>query len=443
MSKKYYIATFGCQMNKNDSERISGLLLSLGFKEAISEKDADFLIVNTCSVRKSAEDRVFGQVRNWQKLRLKKSDLIIAITGCMAGRDKDGELKSKIPGVDLFFGIDELPHLPQWLSELRHNWFKGDLENAGDEYLSITPHRKNNIQAFITIQSGCDNFCSYCVVPFARGREKNRLFKDIIKEAKQLAESGCLEITLLGQVVNNYKAKDIENFNTKNPFRKVDHFAALLWEINNLDSLKRIFFTAPDPQYFSDAQIEALKLSKLMNYLHLPVQSGNNEILKKMNRKYAREFFIDLVKKIRVARPNIALGTDFILGFCGETVQQFEDTVDLYKQCDFDVSFPAMYSERTGTAAKKLYEDDVKQEEKKYRWSTIQSLMEKITLKKNQKYKDKKVDVLVEKCYNGLCSGNSNEMKLVQFLGKNDLVGKIVSIEIFDAQMWVLKGRLK
>ena len=555
MPKKFYIWTLGCQMNKNDSERIAGLLRACGFESVNKPEEGDILIINTCSVRHAAEERVVGVVHNWQALRAAKPNLVIAITGCMAGRDKDGKLKHKISGADLFFKIDDLPMLPKWLGELTGDFTspqpspcKGEgggdsplslprrgqgevtspygvseREDLGD-YLQINPSRANTSSVFISIQTGCDNFCTYCVVPYARGRERNRPMQDILDEVRQAVVNGAKEITLLGQVVNHYRSKieDLRIMNKDNPFRPVilsesegslklrarrdssatpqndkrrgDDFAALLWEINQIPGDFRIHFTAADPQYFNDEQIEALKLPKQVNYLHLPVQSGDNEILKKMNRKYTREQYIELVKKIRAAVPDIALGTDIIVGFCGETDAQFERTLDLYKQCDFDISYHAMYSERTGTAAYNAarsplsltrrgqgevnsFTDSVSKSVKKQRWQVLQDYMEKRTLEKNQKYAGQIVRVLVDKCESFLpltkgelegvavgasatasgkppaaplgkggerlvCSGNTDDLKFAQFLGTPDLVGKFVKIKITQAKTWVLRGEM-
>jgi tRNA-2-methylthio-N6-dimethylallyladenosine synthase len=449
MPKYYHIVTFGCQMNKNDSERAGALLKSLGMKETPVLEKADLVLVNTCSVRQTAEDRTSGINRKILKLKKQNPNLIFAVTGCMPGRDKDGRLRKKIPSADLFFPIIDLPRLPAWLKELRPNWFDIKFEDVG-EYWTIDPKRELNYKASITIQIGCNNFCSYCVVPYARGREKNRPVKEILAEIKKAVKNGAKEITLLGQVVNNYRAPDPENYNKKNLFspsaregvkgRKENDFAALLWEVNNIPGDFRIFYTAPDPQHFDDFQIKALSLPKMVNYLHLPVQAGDNEILKKMNRKYTREQYIKLIKKIRVQKPEIAIGTDIIVGFCGETKKQFEQTVDLYKKCDFDIAYLAMYSERSGTVAAKIYKDDVSMEEKKRRWRVLQDLMEEIVLRKNQKYLGQVVEVLVDEFKDGVCTGNSNEMKLVQFLGNKKMVGKLVKVKINFAEKWIFKG---
>ncbi len=451
MSKHYYLITFGCQMNKNDSERARALLSCLGMKETANFKKADVILVNTCSVRQTAEDRTSGINRKVLQLRKSKPELVFVVTGCMPGRDKDGRLRKKIPSADLFFPIADLPRLPAWLKELRPTWFDFNFEEVR-EYWDINPKREKKHKASITIQIGCNNFCSYCVVPYARGREKNRPLLEILREIKEAIKNGAKEITLLGQVVNNYRAPDAENYNKKNIFspsaregakgeRENSDLVALLWEINNLPGEFRIFFTAPDPQFFDDYQVKALSLPKIVNYLHLPVQSGDNEILKKMNRKYTREQFITLVKKIRAEKPDIVLGTDIIVGFCGEQDMQFQNTVDLYKQCDFDIAYLAMYSERSGTVAAKAFKDNVSIKEKKRRWRVLQDLMEEIVLCKNQKYLGQTVEVLVDEFKDGVCTGNSSEMKMVQFLGNEKRIGQFVKVKINFAEKWILKGK--
>jgi len=449
-------------MNKNDSERAGALLTSLGLEETNDFDKADVFLINTCSVRQMAEDRTSGVNRKITRLRKIKPDVLFVVTGCMPGRDKDGRLRKKIPSADLFFPIADLPRLPFWLKELRPDWFDINFEEVG-EYWNIDPKRELNYKAFITIQVGCNNFCSYCVVPYARGREKNRPLAEILKEIKIAIKNGAKEITLLGQVVNNYRAPDPENYNKENPFypplsknEKLPYsdFAALLWEINKIPGDFRIFYTAPDPQYFDDYQIKALSLPKMMNFLHLPVQAGNNEILKKMNRKYTRENFIELIKKIRLEKPDLAIGTDIIVGFCGESKEQFEETIDLQKQCDFDIVYLAMYSEREGTVAAKIYKDDISVKEKKERWLVLQNMMKETVYLKNQKYLGQVVEVLVDKfedgaystkegacpANGGVCTGNSSEMKMVQFLGNKKMVGKLIKVKINFAEKWILKG---
>ena len=249
-----------------------------------------------------------------------------------------------------------------------------------------------------------------------------------------------MEITLLGQIVNRYKAPDPENFSVNNPY-KTNDFAKLLWEINQIEGVERLDWPAPHPMYFDEELLDALTLPKQVNYVHLPIQSGNNEILKKMNRRHTREFYIDLVRRIREKRPEIAIATDIIVGFCEETEAQFEDTVDLYKQCSFDIAYPAKYSTRSGTLAEKIYKDDVPLTEKKRRWFGLQDLMEEITCEKNKKYLNQTLSVLVDGFKNGWCEGNSNEMKRINFKGEESDVGTICNVEIFKTDLWMMWGK--
>ncbi len=413
MSMKYHIITFGCQMNKSDSERIESVLLSVGMKKAGGPDDADLVILNTCSVRESAEHRVMGQVHNLNVLKKQNPNLKIAITGCMPGRDKDGKIRARLEEVDFYFPIFEIVKLPEWLG----------LKSTTENYLSVKPINELKYKAFVTIQTGCDEYCTYCVVPYARGPMIDRPMKEILGEIEELAKNGCVEVTLLGQIVNKYK-----------------DFAKLLQEINKIDGIKRIHWTGPHPVYMTDEIIDALILPNQVNFLHLPVQSGSNEILRKMNRKHTREFYLDLVKKIKAKRPDIAIGTDIIVGFCGETEKDFQDTVDLYKECDFDIAYLAQYSNRSGTAAAKAFKDDVSHPEKEKRWFVLQHLMEEIVGRKNQKYVGQIVSVLVDSCKDGECVGNSSEMKMVSFSGSEDLIGKVVDVRIHEAKEWVLYG---
>lgn len=424
-------------MNTNDSERIRGVLESLGLGEAKEPRGCDVVVMNTCSVRQSAEDRVFGAMRDLALYKQEKPRMILAVTGCMPGRDRDKELRKRLSAADLFFPIKDLVHFPRWLSELRP-----DIANTADEvedYLKIQPSRRTNpFQAFVSISSGCDNYCTFCVVPFSRGRMQSRSLLETIKEVREAVERGVKEVTLLGQNVNTYRPADLEKKSLGNPYS--NGFAALLWEMNHIEGLGRIHFTAPNPQDMSDEVIEALAFPRHANYLHLPVQSGNNRVLKKMNRRYTREQYFEIIEKVRRVRPTIAVGTDIIVGFCSETEEEFMDTVDLYKRVGFDISYNAQYSSRSGTVAGRLWEDNVPREEKKRRWEYLQDVMENQTLKKNKKYVGKTVEVLVESFQQGICRGNSREMKLVEFRGLEELVGKIVTVSIDEALMWVLRG---
>ncbi len=303
---KYYLITYGCQMNKSDSERVASLLKGIGFEETEKKEEADFILINTCSVRQSAEDRVFGQINSFQKYKDEKPELIIGVTGCMPGRDKKNVFKKKMPLIDLYFPIKDVGQLPRWIAELRPDLASS--EDSVDDYLKIRPDYTKTVQAFVSIQTGCNNFCTYCVVPFARGLEKNRPVKDIMGEVRDLASKGCLEITLLGQTVNSYEAPDPENFLEHNPYS--NHFAKLLWEVNQVNGIKRLHYTAPHPRDFPDEVIDAMKLPAHVNFIHLPVQSGDNEVLRMMNRKHTVEDFFDALNRLRKQIPDIAVATD-------------------------------------------------------------------------------------------------------------------------------------
>lgn len=451
MDRKYHIVTFGCQMNKSDSERVETMLEGLGYASTQEAENADFILMNTCSVRQSAEDRVYGKARNLDKLKEKNPRLIIAVTGCMAGRDKDGKIRARLPEADLFFPTRDLPQLPRWLMEL-----DPEIANTGPEledYLKLKPKYGKSHSSFVTIQTGCNKFCTYCVVPWARGFEENRSVKDVLEEIRDRAKNGTLEVTLLGQTVNAYEASDPETFASENPY--TDHFAALLWEVNQIEGIARVHFTAPHPIHMTDEVIDALALPKQVNFIHLPVQCGDDEMLRKMNRRYTHDFYVELVAKIRAKVPNIAIGTDIIVGFCGETEEMFLRTVELYKKIDFDISYTAQYSNRSGTTAEAYFKDDVTHTEKKRRWRVLQTLMEETVLRRNQVYMGKDVEVLVDRIEEKqrigkdgefekvvFCHGNSREMKLVKFEGQPEMVGSLVKVHITKSNVWILEGEL-
>jgi tRNA-2-methylthio-N6-dimethylallyladenosine synthase len=361
---RYFIRTFGCQMNKADSERIAGVYQLKGYQPAKSIKEADVVIVNTCSVRQSAEDRVLGLVNNLSKLSRKPK---IILTGCML-RYTLWRLKKMLPGVDKFIRLDKL--IPKGLS-------------------SKSSIRGSKFHAWIPILSGCDNFCTYCVVPYARGPEVSRPMDEIICEVKELVKRGYKEITLLGQNVNSYaknlklKIKSsklqLKVQNLKKQYK--NNFAILLVLLHSIKELKKIKFLTSNPQDLSDDIIQAMKLPKIDRYLHLAVQSGDDQILRKMNRKYTAKQYLALIKKIRKEIPDIEIGTDIIVGFPGETKKQFQNTVDLCKKIGFKVAYIAKYSPRPGTAAYKL-KDNVPFKEKKRRWRVLHKLINKKINKK-------------------------------------------------------------
>ncbi len=337
--KKYFLKTYGCQMNVSDSERIVGWYQQKGWQEAKSIKEADEVVIVTCSVRQSAEDRVYGLINNLSKLKRQGNKLKIILTGCMM-RYPLKWLKDKMPQVDEFRRIDE---------------FK-----VGGEKIV----RESKVHAFVPIMEGCNQFCAYCVVPYARGREVSRPLKEIICEIKELSQRGYKEVTLLGQNVNAY-GKDLA---TK------DNFAKLLRKIHQIGGIKKISFLTSNPWDLSDEIIEAMRLPKIDRYLHLPVQSGDDEILRKMNRPYKVKDYLKLIEKIRKKIPDIKIGTDIIVGFPGETKKQFKNTVDLCQKVGFVKAYVAMYSPRWGTAAFRL-KDSIPLQEKKRRWRILDDLI--------------------------------------------------------------------
>jgi len=443
MSGTYTLTTFGCQMNKSDSERIRGILGRAGMVETDDQIGADLHIYNTCSVRQKSEDRIYGLQAQFEKIKQLRPEALIAVTGCMPGRDKDGAMRERLPFVDLFFPTEEIIMLPRWVSELNANLIDPN-EVTGSEYehyLKIQPVYQSSFQSFVPISNGCNKFCTYCVVPYSRGRQKDRPLNDVLTEVSFLASNGCKEITLLGQTVNVYNPVDRENFSSCNPFDTAKNcFAALMWELNQVNGIERIHFTAPHPQYMDDATLDALCLPKQVNYLHLPVQSGSNAVLKRMNRPYTAEFYRERISELKKRKPEVALGTDIIVGFCGETEKDFLETCDLYRSCDFDIAYLAMYSIRSGTAAPRLYKDDIPHDEKKRRWMELQRIMEHTVLRKNQRYVGMVVSVLVDTYSKGVCGGNSKEMKRVQFKGASDSIGRIMDIHIDSAREWMLYG---
>ena len=421
---KYHIITFGCQMNRSDSERVAAVFEHLNYSAVLAPEDADFIVINACSVRQTAIDRIWGFLEKFSALKEEKK-LTTILTGCVLEEDK-ARLEKRF---DFVFNIKNLAELEKFLHE------RNDYTN--ENYFETLPKYADNYRAFVPIMTGCNNFCSYCAVPYVRGREQSRTVSEILTEIKKLAASGCKEITLLGQNVNSFNPIDADNFSKENSF--THNFAKLLWEVNQINGLERIMFVAAHPKDMHDEVIEALALPRMMNFLHLALQSGDNEILNKMNRKYTAEDYLKIIEKIRTVRPEIAIGTDLIVGFQGETREQFENTLDIYKKIRFDIAYPAMYSARTGTKAAD-FADTVSREEKRKRWHEVQDLMEKTTLEINQKYNNQEVEVLIDNAQEDWCEGNSREMKRVRIYKQNYKVGEIVKVKVKEAKMWILEA---
>lgn len=443
--KTYHIITFGCSANKSDSERIAGALESLNFQETRNIESAGLLIFNTCSVRKTAEDRVFGQARNIAKIKDKNPNIKIALTGCMMHYGEN-VLAKKAPFIDIFFDIRKLSELPSKLG-LQANF-------EPKEYLSFESKHESNFRAYVPISYGCNNFCAYCIVPFSRGREYSRPAEEIINEVKNLVKKGYKEIWLLGQNVNSYGIEELSqktvwnNKTKKNAKPKIKKgcvtFPELLEKIDKIKGDFWIRFTSPHPKDFSDELIRVIsKSDKITNYIHLPVQSGDDEILKKMNRTYTVKHYENLVKKIRKTLPDAAISTDTIVGFSGERRKHFENTKKLYKKIKFDMAFIAKYSPRPNTASAMALKDDVSEKEKIKRYKELTEVLSRTALYKNKKLKNKIVRVLADTKQREKIFGRTEGMKLVEILNPQNIeVGKFYNVKILETGAWNLDGKV-
>lgn len=420
-AKTYHIITYGCDANRADSEKIAWLLEHCGFKKTPAKEKAGLLIFNTCSVRQKAEDRVFGRNKEMKTLKEKNPGLKIVLAGCMNHYDKKF-LKERLPFVDIFLPIKELPSLPAKLN-LKH-------KSAASRHIQSS--RQSNFRAYVPISQGCDNFCSYCIVPFSRGREYSRPAKEIINEVCKLVNNGYKEIWLLGQNVNSYRGGI--------------SFAELLLKINEIPGKFWIRFASPHPKDFSDALIKAMKKAeKFPKYINLPVQSGNNQILKKMNRPYTVFQYKSLVKKIRKAMPEISISTDVIVGFPGETKKQFQDTVRLFKEIKFDMAFISEYSPRPKTAAAIAFKDNVPPAEKDRRKKALNEVLIKTALLNNKKLVGKTVEVLIDKKSGGRVFGKTEGNKNIEIEGKGIKklkLGDFAAVKVANAAPWHLKGKI-
>ncbi|HDK7178485.1 TPA: tRNA (N6-isopentenyl adenosine(37)-C2)-methylthiotransferase MiaB [Clostridium botulinum] len=433
---EFFIETWGCQMNEEDSEKLSGMLKKEGYIRTEEREDADVIIFNTCCVRENAELKVYGNLGILKGLKSKNPNLIIAVTGCMMQQKGMAEtIKKKFPFVDIIIGTHNLHNFPNYLNEVKKKDTSvlkiQEKENSIIENMPID--RKNSMKAFVTIMYGCNNFCTYCIVPYVRGRERSRTPENIEAEIKKLISEGYKEITLLGQNVNSY-GKDLEPNVT---------FAELLKRVNNIEGLERVRFMTSHPKDLTHDVIEAIaKCDKLCEQIHLPVQSGSSEILKKMNRHYDREKYLDVVSKIKKLIPNVALSTDIIVGFPGETEKDFEETLSLVKEVEYDSAFTFLYSIRKGTPAAK-FEDQVPEDVKHKRFNRLVEVLNEISAKKNKAYEGKIEEVLVEgtsKNDENKLMGRTRTGKLVNFIGDKDSIGELVNVKIIKANSFSLTG---
>lgn len=440
-------------MNYSDSERIETYLKELGFSRAKTQNSADLIIFNTCSVRQKAEDKIFGEMKKIKQLKKKNKNLIVALSGCMVRKTSSHNSESRdklffrIKILDIVFRIKELPKLASLLREINSKIPKIKQERFSS-YFKIKPtyNSQQSTQAFIAISNGCDKFCSYCIVPYSRGCEKSRKIEDILKEAKNLVEQGCKEITLIGQTVNSYGlSKYDKEQKTFFSLGKKQPFVHLLKELNKFyeKGLRRVRFTSPHPKDMSDELINVMaRLRILQPYLHLPLQSGDNRTLKRMNRAYTIEHYREIIKKLRKKIPDISISTDIIVGFCGETDEEFKNTYKVFDELGFEHAYLAQYSSRPGTAAAKFMKDGISPEIKKKRWHRLNKLLEKKSTAALKKFKGKIVHVLVEEQKGSLCTGRSEHYKTVEFKSGRKLLGEIVPVKITDSREWMLIGEL-
>ncbi|WP_308533921.1 tRNA (N6-isopentenyl adenosine(37)-C2)-methylthiotransferase MiaB [uncultured Peptoniphilus sp.] len=430
------VITHGCQMNEHDSEKIKWLLNKMGYKLTEDDNLANLIILNTCSVRHSAEDKVYGQLGNFKRLKEENKNLKIAVCGCMMQRKESRNyVIDKFENVDIIFGTNNIWKLPELLFE-SYNGEKLalDIENKySDLDNNLGANRLYSYKSYVNIMYGCNNFCTFCIVPYTRGREASRRPEDIINEIKGLVQRGSKEITLLGQNVNSY-GKNLDN--------KIS-FAELLYKINDIDGIERIRFMTSHPKDISDELIYAFKdLDHLCNFLHLPVQAGSSRVLKLMNRRYTKEDYLRKIDKIKTVNPNIALSTDIMVGFPGETEEDFDQTLSLVKEVKYDTSFTFLYSMRGGTPAAKS-PNQVPDKIKHDRFQRLLDILYPIQYEKNKKFLNRDVKVLVEdisKKDDTKVQGRNDEFKLVNFTGTKEDIGKIIDVKITDFNSFSLVG---
>ena len=440
---KYIIYTMGCQLNENDSEKLSGMIEKMGYKITENIKEADLVLFNTCCVRENAEDKLFGKLGELKKEKQERG-IIIAIGGCMMQEKHIQEkLHKSYPFFDIIFGTHTLHKFPEDLYKALEEKRKIEdvLDIDGKVYEGIPIKRNDNLKASVTIMYGCNNFCTYCIVPYVRGRERSRKPEDIIKEVKELAQKGYKEITLLGQNVNSYMQSENK---TKREEEKYT-FANLLEDVNKVEGIERIRFISPHPKDFTDDVINQIKKSeKICKIIHLPLQSGSTNILKKMNRKYTKEQYLELEEKIKKEIPNVAFSTDIIVGFPGETEEDFENTMDVVKKVKFEQVYMFIYSRRVGTPADKM-EEQIPEEIKHKRFDRLKELVEKQTGENNKKYIDTIQKVLVEglsKTNEKYLTGRTDTNKVVVFEGNKQTIGTIQNIKITQDCLWYLRGEI-
>ena len=436
--KHYMLKTYGCQGNLADSEHIAGILEQMGYEKTDVEVEADFVLFNTCAIRENAEERVFGEIGRFEKFRKNNPDMLIGICGCMPQEERTvNKIKAKYPQINIVFGTHNITSLPEYIYEAMQTHKNIiDVESIeGDIYENVPTVRDHPAKAWVDIMYGCDEFCTYCIVPYTRGKERSRRKEEIIAEVKQLIADGYKEITLLGQNVNAY-GKDFKDENYT--------FGDLLTDLHKLP-IKRIRFTTSHPRDLDDKTIDAMALGgNIMPHLHLPVQSGNNKVLKAMNRKYTREEYLDKVRKLKEKVPGISITTDIIVAFPGETEEDFEDTLSLVKEAGFEGAYTFIYSPREGTPAAK-YPNPLTLEEKHDRLNRLNELINEGFLKGRERFEGQVLEVLVDgpsKNNPEMMCGYTPHNMLVNFEAPNAKVGDLVNVKITKAYSWHLAGEL-
>ena len=458
-SRSYKIITFGCQMNEHDSEVISGMLTQRGYTEAAGEdmRNTDIVIINTCSIRENADKRFFGTLGQLKKIKLANPNFTVCVCGCMMQQEHiTKKLRQSYPWVDVIFGTHNIHEFPDMLEEMfqrrstGEDWTVNQIRSSrefrvdrvyrdSDRIVEGLPaQRLFGHKSFVNIMYGCNNFCTYCIVPYTRGREKSRRPEDIIAEVKALAADGVKEVTLLGQNVNSYRGVSADSGNEWD-------FADLIYALNEVEGIERIRFMTSHPKDLSDKLIAAFaECDKLCNYIHLPVQAGSSSVLRRMNRKYTREQYLELVRKLREAVPGIAISTDIIVGFPGETEEDFCETLSLAEEIQYDSAFTFLYSPRRGTPAAD-YENQIPEDVKHERFNRLVEVMNRGSKARNAAFVGRVCRVLVDgpdKKSSGILNGRTEEFKLVDFEGPEELIGSMVDVEITASNTFSLQGRI-
>ncbi|MDD2434773.1 MAG: tRNA (N6-isopentenyl adenosine(37)-C2)-methylthiotransferase MiaB [Bacilli bacterium] len=436
LNKTYHIKTYGCQMNEHDTENIKAILEELSFTETNKMNDADLILLNTCAIRENAHNKVFGMIGRIKHLKESKPEVIVGICGCMAQEEHIvDEIMNKYKWLDMVFGTHNIYDLPNLLNKtMKSNKLEIDVQSIEGDIIECMPSKRDSKhKAWVNIMYGCDKFCTYCIVPYTRGKQRSRRSVDIVNEVKHLVNNGYSEITLLGQNVNAY-GKDLD----------IEYSMANLLEDVSKTGIKRIRFVTSHPWDFTDEMIKMIqKYDNIMPYIHLPIQSGSNRILKLMGRKYTKEQYFELFTKLKEAIPNCSITTDIIVGYPTETTEEFNETLEMVNKCQFDSAFTFIFSPRVGTPASKM-EDNITLKEKNRRLHQLNDLINQYALSNNQKYLDKVVPVLIEGYSNKdkTLMGYTDTMKLVNVKGDETNIGKIVDVQITDVKTWSLDGKI-